>query len=240
MILSSSFFSPTSRRCHCQSLWPVIMASELRMASRRLLQAGALPWKSTMTTRTPPVPWPQPRLFSSSAAVLAPRSDAPGKPTWAARTAPSQTASAVPRPPSSPPRAAGGFAAATAASKSAASDHVYDATSTDTLDLSKIIATESDDFLRSHYRAPKPELRLKPVLGRTIHCTARLDMAGALIFLGKAMRANNTKELARLQKRHERPGLKRKRLRSERWRARFKIGFAATVSRVQELRNQGW
>ncbi|KAF3356792.1 hypothetical protein VdG1_06215 [Verticillium dahliae VDG1] len=65
-------------------------------------------------------------------------------------------------------------------------------------------------------------------------------MAGALIFLGKAMRANNTKELARLQKRHERPGLKRKRLRSERWRARFKIGFAATVSRVQELRNQGW
>ncbi|KAG7102096.1 hypothetical protein HYQ45_018739 [Verticillium longisporum] len=122
----------------------------------------------------------------------------------------------------------------------AASDHVYDATSTDTLDLSKIIAAESDDFLRSHYRAPKPELRLKPVLGRTIHCTARLDMAGALIFLGKAMRANNTKELARLQKRHERPGLKRKRLRSERWRARFKIGFAATVSRVQELRNQGW
>ncbi|KAG7143200.1 hypothetical protein HYQ45_000451 [Verticillium longisporum] len=127
-----------------------------------------------------------------------------------------------------------------AAAPSAASDHVYDATSTDTLDLSKIIAAESDDFLRSHYRAPKPELRLKPVLGRTIHCTARLDMAGALIFLGKAMRANNTKELARLQKRHERPGLKRKRLRSERWRARFKIGFAATVSRVQELRNQGW
>ncbi|RNJ60230.1 hypothetical protein D7B24_009262 [Verticillium nonalfalfae] len=235
-----SWPGPRHHPFHARSSTNISRASELRLASRRLLQAGALPWKSTMTTRTPPVPWSQPRLFSSSAAVFAPRSDGPAKPTWAARTSPAQNASAVPRPPSSTPRPAGGFAPATAASKSAASDHVYDATSTDTLDLSKIIAAESDDFLRSHYSAPKPELRLKPVLGRTFHCTPRRDMAGALAVLGSAMRANNTKKLARLQKRHERPGLKRKRLRSERWRARFKIGFAATVSRVQELRNQGW
>ncbi|KAM0321783.1 hypothetical protein ACHAQA_009879 [Verticillium albo-atrum] len=218
------------------------------MASRRFLQGGALPWKSsTLTTRTPhAAQWPQSRLLSTSSALLVPRSDAPTrppttKPTWSARTAPSQAnAGTVPRPPPSTLRPSGGFSPATAASKSAASDHVYDATSTDTLDLSKIIAAESDDFLRSHYNAPKPELRLKPVLGRTIHCTQKRDVGSALRVLGVAVRLNQTKKFERLQRRHERPGLKRKRLRSERWRAKFKTGFAAAVLRVQEMKSQGW
>ncbi|KAM0273875.1 hypothetical protein ACHAQH_008170 [Verticillium albo-atrum] len=210
------------------------------MASRRVIQGGVLPWKSTFTTRTSQPQWPQSRLFSSSPALLVPRSDSPAKPTWATRTSPSQAAGAAPRAPPSTLRPSGGFSPATAASKSAASDHVYDATSTDTLDLSKIIAAESDDFLRSHYNAPKPELRLKPVLGRTVHCTPKRDFAGALKVLVSTLKLNKTKDLARMQKRHERPGLKRKRLRSERWRTRFKIGFAATVSRVQEMKNQGW
>jgi small subunit ribosomal protein MRP21 len=42
------------------------------------------------------------------------------------------------------------------------------------------------------------------------------------------------------QKFHERGGLKRKRLASERWRRRFKAGFQRTVTRVQELRRKGW
>jgi small subunit ribosomal protein MRP21 len=40
------------------------------------------------------------------------------------------------------------------------------------------------------------------------------------------------------QRFHERGGLKRKRLASERW--RFKEGFQRTVTRVQELRRKGW
>ena len=42
------------------------------------------------------------------------------------------------------------------------------------------------------------------------------------------------------QKFHERPGLKRKRLKCERWRKKFKTGFIGTVARVQKLRSMGW
>lgn len=42
------------------------------------------------------------------------------------------------------------------------------------------------------------------------------------------------------QRFHERPGLKRKRLKSERWRARFKVGFNQVVGRVSELTRKGW
>ena len=49
------------------------------------------------------------------------------------------------------------------------------------------------------------------------------------------MRADSTR-----QRFHERGGLKRKRLRRERWRRRFMEGFKGTVGRVKGLRNQGW
>jgi len=42
------------------------------------------------------------------------------------------------------------------------------------------------------------------------------------------------------QKYHERPGSKRKRLKSQRWRKLFKEGFKATVNRVKEMKRQGW
>jgi len=42
------------------------------------------------------------------------------------------------------------------------------------------------------------------------------------------------------QKFHERGGLKRKRLASERWRKRFRAGFQRAVTRVQDLRRKGW
>jgi len=42
------------------------------------------------------------------------------------------------------------------------------------------------------------------------------------------------------QRYHERGGLKRKRLRRERWRKRFSEGFKATIARVRELTRQGW
>jgi Ribosomal protein S21 len=42
------------------------------------------------------------------------------------------------------------------------------------------------------------------------------------------------------QRFHERPGLKRKRLKSERWRARFKRNFKAICGRVGDFTKQGW
>ena len=42
------------------------------------------------------------------------------------------------------------------------------------------------------------------------------------------------------QRFHERAGLKRKRLKSERWRRRFRIGFESVVKRVDALRRKGW
>jgi hypothetical protein len=54
------------------------------------------------------------------------------------------------------------------------------------------------------------------------------------------VRKNRIKMEVAMQRFHERPGLKRKRLRRERWRKRFKEGFVATIKRVKELRKQGW
>ncbi|KAK3398312.1 hypothetical protein B0T20DRAFT_205418 [Sordaria brevicollis] len=99
---------------------------------------------------------------------------------------------------------------------------------------------ETDFELR--HMAPQQELniRLRPSTGRTFYVSGQTDFATALRNLSRACAQNNVKRDVRMQKFHERPGLKRKRLRSERWRARFKIGFKAAVNRTFELKNQGW
>ena len=42
------------------------------------------------------------------------------------------------------------------------------------------------------------------------------------------------------QKFYERPGMKRKRVKCERWRKKFKNGFVYTITRVQRLKSMGW
>lgn len=118
---------------------------------------------------------------------------------------------------------------------------MYDATS-DVFDISKIIAMESDEFMKKHYPTgqQEPPLRTRPSTGRTIHLGGNLDLPRALKNLDYQCRKNKLKRQWHSQRFHERPGKKRKRLVSERWRARFKEGFQATVQRVQELKNQGW
>jgi small subunit ribosomal protein MRP21 len=86
---------------------------------------------------------------------------------------------------------------------------------------------------------PTP-VRLKPVSGKTIHCAAGMDPARAFSALNRLTSLEKTALTQRRQRFHERPGLKRKRLKSERWRSRFAVGFAATVKRVQHLAQQGW
>lgn len=82
--------------------------------------------------------------------------------------------------------------------------------------------------------------RLRPSVGRTVHLDTKVDLARGLGLLNTRVRVNKIAQDVAKQRFHERPGLKRKRLRSERWRARFKDGFKANCKRVQELARQGW
>ena len=82
-------------------------------------------------------------------------------------------------------------------------------------------------------------IKSRPSLGRTVEVTER-GVAAALQQLEAECRRNNLRVDQTRQRFHERPGMKRKRLKSERWRKRFKIAFKATVQKVQDMRKKGW
>ncbi|KAK3940275.1 hypothetical protein QBC46DRAFT_385739 [Diplogelasinospora grovesii] len=98
----------------------------------------------------------------------------------------------------------------------------------------------ANEFLARHGVAKEEELRLRPSTGRTVHVSGHVDVARSFTLLERVVRQNKVRNDLFRQRFHERPGLKRKRLKSERWVRRFKDGFRATVSRVMELRKQGW
>jgi len=83
----------------------------------------------------------------------------------------------------------------------------------------------------------KHDIRCVPQTGRTIHVYGR-ELEWALKKLD--MESRKVKNKMHMQRFHERPGLRKKRLRSQRWIRRFKTGFVATVGRVQKLVQQGW
>jgi hypothetical protein len=85
-----------------------------------------------------------------------------------------------------------------------------------------------------------PPVLLRPVSGKTIHCGTGMDPTRAFAALNRLTALEATALTQRRQRFHERPGLKRKRLKSERWRKRFAVGFSSTVKRVQDLAKQGW
>lgn len=91
--------------------------------------------------------------------------------------------------------------------------------------------------------APQPApMKLGPTLGRTVYVdNARgMDVARAFRSMEIQVARNQVKKDFNKQRFHERPGMKRKRLHSQRWRNRFKQGFQATVKRVLKMRKQGW
>ncbi|KAI1775404.1 hypothetical protein F4818DRAFT_48320 [Hypoxylon cercidicola] len=104
----------------------------------------------------------------------------------------------------------------------------------ETGELNKINAKED------HPAPERPSLRLVPRTGRTVHVNKSVDVARSFKILSLQVAQNQIRRDFRLQRYHERPGLKRKRLNSERWQKRFKKGFKACVSRVKELTKQGW
>ncbi|KAK7743225.1 hypothetical protein SLS53_004310 [Cytospora paraplurivora] len=113
-------------------------------------------------------------------------------------------------------------------------------------DLNSAPRPALDDFAAAHQHKKESimdvKLRLRPSIGRTVHCGkgSKVDLARGLQLLNTQVRRNKVSQDLSRQRFHERPGLKRKRLRRERWRARFKDGFKATCGRVRELARQGW
>jgi len=73
-----------------------------------------------------------------------------------------------------------------------------------------------------------------------VHIGAGIDVGRGFRLLEQSCARNGVRRDANSQRFHERPGLKRKRLRRERWRRKFMEGFKATVGRVKQLKNQGW
>lgn len=84
--------------------------------------------------------------------------------------------------------------------------------------------------------------RLNPTYGRTVELDAKRgrDIVRGIGMLGSLVARNSVKNDFYKQRFHERGGLKRKRLASERWRARFKQGFRDITGRVTELTKKGW
>lgn len=87
-----------------------------------------------------------------------------------------------------------------------------------------------------------PLVKLNPTVGRTI----KVDMNRGMD-IGRAFRTleincarNKVRQDFNRQRFHERPGLKRKRLKGERWRKNFKAGFKEVVKMVVRMKRQGW
>jgi small subunit ribosomal protein MRP21 len=84
--------------------------------------------------------------------------------------------------------------------------------------------------------------RLNPTYGRAVELdpSRGRDIVRGISMLGSLVARNKVKSDVMKQRFHERGGLKRKRLNSERWRARFKTGFRDITARVSELTRKGW
>lgn len=88
--------------------------------------------------------------------------------------------------------------------------------------------------------APKPALRLNARTGRSVVVAGGVDIGRSFNLLGMSCARNKVRSDFNRQRFHERGGLKRKRLKRERWQKRFMNGFKATISRVKEMKRQGW
>jgi len=110
--------------------------------------------------------------------------------------------------------------------------------SADALPADLMFQTAEETMIHKTKRAP---LKLGPSTGRSITIGATgIDVGRGFRLLEQACARNKIKSDANKQRFHERGGLKRKRLRRERWRRKFMDGFKATVGRVKQLKHQGW
>jgi len=111
--------------------------------------------------------------------------------------------------------------------------------------INNMLTPELDKLTRPKKKANDslkipPAMRLTPSTGRTVSVYPGVDVGRAFSLLSQSCSRNNVRRDSVQQRFHERPGLKRKRLRRVRWRKSFSQGFKAVVARVKKLRNQGW
>ena len=104
------------------------------------------------------------------------------------------------------------------------------------LDLGNLLSPDAP----TKKKEPPPPVPLNAFVGRSVAVNKSLGLQQALNQLNMKLAVNKVRADVRAQKFHERPGLKRKRLRRERWRRRFKEGFQAVVQKVENMRRQGW
>lgn len=156
-------------------------------------------------------------------------------------------------PPPPPPPAAESESPSSSSAEKSQSKFPYNAadssTSSFNFDIAEIVAARSAAWGQSlNVGDPlqRPKIRTEAVTGRTVFIKDRLSPtsaptpAVAIRVLERMCRDQKVRNKYHSQKFHERKGLKKKRLRSQRWRARFKTGFKAAVSKVLELKKQGW
>ncbi|MCJ1429015.1 hypothetical protein MMC29_006928 [Sticta canariensis] len=93
--------------------------------------------------------------------------------------------------------------------------------------------------LQSQPRASR-SIHSHPSLGRAIEIQSRTDLARSFFQLNKLVRQNKVKHYQKMQRFHERPGVRRKRLQRERWRARFKDNFHNAVEKIKTMKRMGW
>ncbi|KAK4695310.1 small subunit ribosomal protein MRP21, partial [Lecanoromycetidae sp. Uapishka_2] len=107
--------------------------------------------------------------------------------------------------------------------------------------LSRSVTESLTTFNGSPKRA-KRKIRSRPSVGRTVEVNQEkgMDFGSALRNLEIQCAVNRVRQDLQRQRFHERPGMKRKRLKSERWRKLFRESFKATVGRVKEMRRKGW
>ena len=88
---------------------------------------------------------------------------------------------------------------------------------------------------------PPPPLRMDPFMGRAVVVNrVGTPLGRALGLLNYVNKLNSVHTHLRAQRFHERPGLRRKRLKSERWRKRFLVSFKHVVGKIQHMKSQGW
>ncbi|CAH0043459.1 unnamed protein product, partial [Clonostachys solani] len=128
--------------------------------------------------------------------------------------------------------------------------HAYDASAP--LDLTQLLNNAYNNYalqtgMATTRGGPAENVYARPVTGKTVFLEGRYggaqkagNPAAAFRVLDRLVKEQKVKRLFNQQRFHERKGMKRKRLRMERWRFRFKDGFKAAASRVLELKKQGW
>jgi hypothetical protein len=83
---------------------------------------------------------------------------------------------------------------------------------------------------------------LSPRTGRTFDVTrpSQSELTTRMNQVTMICMANKVAQMERRGKFHERPGIKRKRVRREKWRSKFAKRFGAICGRVKWLSSQGW